>query len=176
VEPLDGIPIEVGGDNSPHKALTTDQIADSSAMGPDKPVGRSKKNHGTSIQIEPEILKKLCPKGVTVAVSKESMEAPVDILTLPGKLNTSYNAAALEGSLIFDQFSEAVRNPNDVSTRRVGAATGDTQWKVASKSTMEKIKTIEDYNTAADESSCEAETGVLANMDASMKEILYTFS
>jgi hypothetical protein len=37
---------------------------------------------------------------------------------------------------------------------------------------MEKIKTIEDCNTAANELSCEAET-VLANMDASMKEILY---
>jgi hypothetical protein len=33
---------------------------------------------------------------------------------------------------------------------------------------MEKIKTIEDCNTAADELSCKAET-VLANMDASMK-------
>jgi hypothetical protein len=141
-------------------------------MGPDKSVGKSKEIHGTSIQIEPEILKKLCPKGVTAAVRKELMEASVDILTLPGKLNASSNAAAVEGSLMFDQFAEAVGDLNDVSARRVGAATRDTQWKLASKNTMEKIKTIEDCNTAADELSCEAET-VLANMDASMKEILY---
>jgi hypothetical protein len=141
-------------------------------MGPDQSVGKAKEIHGTSIQIEPEIFKKLCPKGVTVAVRKELMEASVDILTLPGKLNSSINAAAVEGSLIFDQFAEAVGDLNDVSARRVGTATRDTQWKLASKNTMEKIKTIEDCNTAADELSCKAET-VLANMDASMKEILY---
>jgi hypothetical protein len=101
------------------------------------------------------------------------MEASIDILILPGnKLNTAINAAAIEGSLIFDQFAEAVGDLNDVSARRVGAATRDTQWKLASKNTLEKVKTIEDCNTAADELSCEAET-VLANMDASMKEILY---
>ncbi len=172
VEPLDGIPLEVGGDDRPRQALPTDQIADFSTMGPDNSVGKSKEIHGTSIQIEPEILKKLCPKGVTAAVRKELMEASVDILTLPGKLNASSNAAAVEGSLMFDQFAEAVGDLNDVSARRVGAATRDTQWKLASKNTMEKIKTIEDCNTAADELSCEAET-VLANMDASMKEILY---
>jgi hypothetical protein len=74
--------------------------------------------------------------------------------------------------LIFDQFAEAVGDLNDVSARRVGAATRDTQWKLSSKNTLEKIKTIEDCNTAADELSCESET-VLANMDAAMKEILY---
>jgi hypothetical protein len=172
VEPLEGIPLEVGSDDAPRKALPTNQIADFSTMGPDRSVGKSKEIHGTSIQIEPEILKKLCPKGVTVAVRKELMEASVDVLTLPGKLNTAINAAAAEGSLIFDQFAEAVGDLNDVSARRVGAATRDTQWKLASKNTLEKVKTIEDCNTAADELSCEAET-VLANMDASMKEILY---
>jgi hypothetical protein len=141
-------------------------------MGPDQLVGKAKEIHGTSIQIEPEILKKLCPKGVTAAVRKELMEASVNILTLPGKLNASINAAAVEGSLIFDQFAEAIGDLNDVSAQRVGAATQDTQWKLASKNTMEKIKTIEDCNTAVDELSCEAET-VLANMDTSMKEILY---
>jgi hypothetical protein len=84
-------------------------------MGPDKSAGKSKEIHGTSIQIEPEILKKLCPKGVTAAVRKELMEASVDILTLPGKLNSSVNVAAVEGSLIFDQFAEAVGDLNDVS-------------------------------------------------------------
>jgi hypothetical protein len=52
-----------------------DQIADFSTMGPDKLVGKSKEIHGTSIQIEPEILKKLCPRGITAAVRKELMEA-----------------------------------------------------------------------------------------------------
>jgi hypothetical protein len=134
-----------------------------------------KEIHGTVIQIEPEILKKLCPKGVTAAVRKELMEPLVDILTLPSKSNASSNAAAVEGSLMFDQFAEAVGDLNDVSAWRVGAATRDTQWKLTLKNTMEKIKTIEDCNTAANELSCKAETS-LANMDASMKGILYASS
>jgi hypothetical protein len=38
--------------------------------------------------MEAEILKKLCPKGVTAGVGKEVTRALVDVLTLPSKLKT----------------------------------------------------------------------------------------
>jgi hypothetical protein len=55
---------------------------------------------------------------------------------------------AAEGALLFDQFAEAVGDLTDVSARRVGAAPRDSQWRSQSRN-------------------------VLANMDTSMKEVLY---
>jgi hypothetical protein len=131
VEPLENIPSEVEVADRPRTSLPTDQITDFATIGPDTSVGKSKEIHGTSIQIEPEVLKLLCPKGVTAAVRKELMETAVDVVALPGKFNSANSAA--EGSLIFDQFAETVGDLTDVSARHVGALLRDWQWRVPSE-------------------------------------------
>jgi hypothetical protein len=129
VEPFAGVPVEVGGDDCPSISLPIEQITDLTTIGPDTPVGKSKEIHGTSIQIEPEVLKLLCPKGVTAAVRRELIGTAVDVVSLPGKFSSTSNAAAAEGALIFDQFAEAVGDLTDVSARLVGAPPRDSQWR-----------------------------------------------
>jgi hypothetical protein len=101
---------------------------------------------------------------------KELMENVVNVVSLPGKFNSANTAA--EGSLIFDQFAEAVGDLTDSSARRVSAQPRDLQWRVPLRNALDKIKNIKDLNNAADELASEAET-VLANMDAAVKEVLY---
>jgi hypothetical protein len=92
-------------------------------------VGKLKAIHDTLTQIKPEILKLECPKAVTaVACKKELMATLVDILTLPGKLNLLTNTAAVEGSLMFNQFTETVGDLKGVCTTAcVGMAKECTQ-------------------------------------------------
>jgi hypothetical protein len=108
----------VGGEDSPRISLPIDQITGLTTIGPATLVGKSKEIHGTSIQIEREVLKLLCPKGVTAAVRRELMGTTVDMVSLPGKFSSTINAVAAEGALTFDQFAEAVGDLTDVTSEK----------------------------------------------------------
>jgi hypothetical protein len=66
--------------------LPTDQVFNVANAGSDISIGKSTEIYGTSIQVESEVLKAICPKGVTPAIWKELMETTIDIVALPGKL------------------------------------------------------------------------------------------
>ena len=96
-------------------------------------VRKAKELFGCSIQVEPEVLKLLCPKGVTATVRKEIMKTAVDVVSLPGKFAAGLNAVAVaDGSLIMDQFAEAVGNLTDANARRYGGLPRDSQWRLIS--------------------------------------------
>jgi hypothetical protein len=64
-----------------------DQVVDIKNSGSDPSIGRSKEIFGTSIQVESDVLRVLCPKGATSSVRKELVKTAVDVVSLPGKLS-----------------------------------------------------------------------------------------
>jgi hypothetical protein len=70
---------------TPQTFLPLDLIVDLMTVGPNPSSGQRTKIDGQSIQVEPEVLKLLCPKGVTAQVRKEIMEGLIDVVSLPGK-------------------------------------------------------------------------------------------
>jgi hypothetical protein len=156
----------------PGRSQPMDRIVDVNTIGPDASGGKSKELYGTSIQVEPEVLKILCPKGVTAPVRKELMDSTVDVCSLPGK----YNASNLnnDGNIIMDQFAEAVGDLTEMSSRRAGDSrlNRDTQWRMSGKNALEKVKTVEDLNNATEEISSMRGT-VLSNMESAFREVLY---
>jgi hypothetical protein len=137
--------------------------------GPDQSVGSPDLIHRTSIHVESEILKILCPKGVTAATRKDLIEAAPDVLSLPGKLGS----ATTNTSDVWDQLAGAVGDMAEQRSNRAGIQPRDTQWRGATRNAMDKIKTIEDLYDAADELGSQADK-VLQSFEASIQEILYS--
>jgi hypothetical protein len=81
-----------------------------STIGPDPSTGKAKEIYGRSLQVEPEVLKLLCPKGVTASVQKDIMETSIDVSSLPGKFTSNNN---VDGAQMMDQFAQAVRDMTD---------------------------------------------------------------
>jgi hypothetical protein len=120
VDGLGDIPNEVGIGLPPEvlrTSLPIDQIVNLSTVGLDTSSGKSKELYGTSLQVEPEVLKLLCPKGVTAAVQKDIMETLIDVSSLPGKFTSN---DTVDGALIMVQFAQAVGDLSDNQARRVG--------------------------------------------------------
>jgi hypothetical protein len=80
-------------------------IINVTTIGSDSLIGNSKDIYGTSILVEPEVLKSPCPKGIIAPIWKELMNATVDVTSLPGKYNASNENT---DRTIRDQFVEAV--------------------------------------------------------------------
>jgi hypothetical protein len=102
---------------APQTSLPLDLIVDLKTVGPGPSSGKPTKIYGQSIQVEPEVLKLICPKGVTAPVRKESMEASIDVVSLPGKFQTTAGITS-DGSHIMNQFAEAVGDMMDTNARR----------------------------------------------------------
>jgi hypothetical protein len=164
--------INEGMTDSPLMPHTMDQIIDVHHSGPDTSTGKSKEMYGTSVQVEQEVLKLLCPKGVTASVRKELAESAVDVVSLPGKFSAATGSAA-DGSFIMDQFAEAVGDLTDMSAKRVGSGSRDSQWRLVTRNALDKIKTAEDLDEATDELISQNDN-VFSNMEASLQDILFT--
>jgi hypothetical protein len=100
---------------APQISLHLDLIVNLKTVGPDPSSGKPTKIYGQPIQVEPEVLKLLCPKGVTAPVRKEIMEA-----SKSGKFQTTAGITS-DGSHIINQFAEAVGNITDTKARRGGS-------------------------------------------------------
>jgi hypothetical protein len=157
------------GDRTRPTAVEEQGAPEANLHGPDQSVGKPTEIHGTSIQVESEILKILCPKGVTASTRKDLMEAAPDVLSLPGKLGSATN----DSSEVWDQFAGAVSDIAEQRASWAGVQPRDTQWKVASRNAIDKIKTTEDLYDAADEIGSQSDK-VLQSYEASIQEILYT--
>jgi hypothetical protein len=172
----DSIPQVVGGrpspndPSSPHTSLPLDQIVDLKTVGPNPSWGNPKEIYEQSIQLEPEVLKLLCPKGVTAPVRKEIMEASINVVSLPGKFTMSGTTS--DGSHIMDQFAEAVGDMTDATARRSGSLPRDTQWRLPTRNALDNLKTVNDLNVAAEELSGQFDN-VTSNMESAVKAILY---
>jgi hypothetical protein len=163
-------PPPVDDSSKPRTSLPLDQIIDLATVGPDTSAGKPMEMYGQSIQVEPEVLKLLCPKGVIAPVRKELMEAAVDVVSLPGKFSTA--GTTVDGSSIMDQFAEAVGDMTDVNARRGGSLPRDTQWRMPTRNALDKLLTVEDLHQASEELSGQLEN-VNSNMESAIKEILY---
>jgi hypothetical protein len=118
-----------------------------SLSGPDPSVGKPMELYNTSIQVEPAVLKILCPKGVMVQTRKDMMDAMPDIVSLPGKLGTAMS----NSTEVWDQFAGAVSEIAEQRATRAETQPRDTQWKVSSRNALDKIRTMEDVFDAAEE-------------------------
>jgi hypothetical protein len=155
-----------GGPAATHSRASA--ILDLGHVGPDPSVGNPNEIHGTGIQIEGEILKLLCPKGVTATTRKDMIDAAPDVLALPGKLGSALN----DSTEVWDQFAGAVSEIAEQRATRAGTQLRDTQWKVAGRNAIDKIKSAEDLFDAADELGSQSDK-VLQSFEASLQEILY---
>ena len=126
-----------------------DQSVDLKTVGPDRASGNHKESYGQSIQVEREVLKLLCPKGVTAPVRKEIMEASIDVVSLTSKFTMSGTTS--DGSHIINQFAEAVGDMTDATARRSGSLPQDTQWRLPTRNALDNLKTVNDLNVAAEE-------------------------
>ena len=148
------IPQVVGGRSAlndppaPQTSLPLDLIIDLKTVGPDPSSGKPNKIYGQSIQVEPDVLKLLCPKGVTAPVRKESMEASIDVVSLPGKFQTTAGITS-DGSNIMNQFAEAVGDMTDTNARRGGSLPRDSPWRLSSRNARDQLKTLDDLNSPA---------------------------
>jgi hypothetical protein len=138
-------------------------------VGPDPSVGEATEIYGTSIQVEPEILKILCPKGVTATTRKELIECAPDVLSLPGKLGS----ASADTAEVWDQFAGAVNEMAEQRATRSGTQPRDTQWRAPARNAMDKIKSIEDVYDAAEELGSQSDK-VFQSFESSIQEILYS--
>jgi hypothetical protein len=136
-----------------------------STIGPDPSTGKAKEVYGRSLQVEPEVLKFLCPKGVTASIRKDIMETS----SLPGKFTLNNSVG---GAQMMDQFAQAVGDMTANQAQQVGSLTRDTQWRMQAWNALDKIKTVDDLNEAAEELSSQTDN-VLTNMDSAIKEILF---
>jgi hypothetical protein len=172
------VPPDIGGDDRggtarAGAAQTIETILDVTKIGSDTSIGNSKEICGTSIQVEPEVLRTLCPKGVIAPVHKELMDSTVDVTSLTGKYTASNSNT--DGTIMMDQLAEAVGDLTELSARRVDESRThrDTQWRLSAKNALDRIKTVEDlHHNAAEEISSMMGT-VLSNMDACFLEILF---
>jgi hypothetical protein len=156
--------------------LPPDQVINVTNAGPDVSIGKGAEIYGTSIQVESEVLRALCPKGVTNAVRKEIMETAIDVVALPGKLygGTNDNEPDEETSGFADQFAEAIGDLTDYTARRAGSViTRDSQWRLMTRNGLDKIKNAEGLNEASDELIAQRDN-VFANMTSAIMEILVT--
>jgi hypothetical protein len=71
-----------------------------------------------------------------------------------------------------DQFVEAVGDMTDTNVRHGGSLVRDTQWRLLTRNALDKIKTVNDLNSAAEELSGQFDN-VTNNMNYAFKEILY---
>jgi hypothetical protein len=131
-------------------------------------VGTPTKIHGANIQLESEILQILYPKGVTAAARKDMIEAAPDVLLLPGKLGSALN----DSTKVWDQFAGVVSKIAEQRESRSGTQLRDTQWKVANRNAIDKVKTMEDLYDADDEIGSQSEK-VLQGFEATLQEILF---
>jgi hypothetical protein len=141
------VPPDIGGNDREDVARAgtmqaIENIIDVTKIGSDTSIGNSKEIYGTSIQVEPEVQKTLCPKGVIAPVCKELMDSTVDVTSLPGK----YNASNLntDGTIMMDQFAEAVGDLTEPSARRVGESR--THWDTRPMETIRKKCTQQDQD------------------------------
>jgi hypothetical protein len=94
---------EVGGlflqeEKAPQTSLPIEHIMlDVFTIGPNPSASKSKKLYVKSLQVEPELLKSLCPKNI--------IESSIDVSSLPGKFTLS---STVDGAPIMDQFSQAL--------------------------------------------------------------------
>ena len=138
-------------------------MVDIEHIGPDKSTGSE--IHGVSIDVEEDILKILCPKNTTLEVQQELMETAIDVAALPGKLQS------LESGNAMNQLAEVVSELSGMQAARNGRQPRDTQWRLTTRNALERIKSLEDLITSADEIS-QQKTKVLGNMDSGMGAIL----
>jgi hypothetical protein len=76
-----------------------------STIRPDPSTGKAEEIYGRLLQVEPEVLKLLCPKGVTASIRKDIMETSIDVTSLPGKFTSLIN---VDGAQMMDQFAQAI--------------------------------------------------------------------
>jgi hypothetical protein len=112
-----------------------------------------------------EILKALCPKGVTSEVCDELMEAAVDVCSLPGKLATSKIAQ-------WDQMGAALSDLSSQLQRRCNAHPRDTQWHTKNKNALGRIHKLNNQMEGAKEVGTQRCT-VYSNMQSWMLGTLY---
>jgi hypothetical protein len=79
---------------------------------------------------------------------------------------------SVDGAQMMDQFAQAVGDMTDNQARRAGSLARDTQWRMQGRNALDKIKTVDDLNEAAEELSSQTDN-VLTNMDSAIKEILF---
>jgi hypothetical protein len=139
---------------------------DLDTIGPDPSTGRDNEIYGKSTEIELEILKALCPKGVTPEVGDELMEAAVDVCSLPGKLATSEIAQ-------WDQMGATLSDLSSQLQRRRNAHPRDTQWRTNNKNALGRIRTLEDLLRGAKDEVGTQRRKVYSNMRSRMLDTLY---
>jgi hypothetical protein len=150
---------------SQKQRIELEDIVDLDTIGPDPSTGRDNEIYGKSTEIELEILKALCPKGVTPEVGDELMEAAVDVCSLPGKLATSEIAQ-------WDQMGATLSDLSSQLQRRRNAHPRDTQWRTNNKNALGRIRTLEDLLRVAKEVGTQRRK-VYSNMQSRMLDTLY---
>jgi hypothetical protein len=59
-------------------------------------VGKEDGIFGQSLEVQSEVLNFICPKGITLVVKEELMEAATDVCALPGKLKGNDASSTME--------------------------------------------------------------------------------
>jgi hypothetical protein len=138
---------------------------DLDTIGPDPSTGKENEVYGKSTEVETEILRALCPKGVTSEVCDELMEAAVDVCSLPGKLATSEIAQ-------WDQMGATLSDLSSQLQRRRNAHPRDTQWRTNNKNALGRIRKLNDLMEGAKEVGTQRRK-VYSNMRSRMLDTLY---
>jgi hypothetical protein len=127
-------------------------IIDISKSGPDKLAGKPREIYETSVNVESQVLKILCPKGVTSSVQQELVGTCPDIVTLPGKVSYG-NGAVNEQISVVDQLAQSSGAISDRTVRRQDQQPRDTQWRATSHNNLGRLNHPFELQQAAEERS-----------------------
>jgi hypothetical protein len=155
---------------TPPTPLNMTDVIDPSLLGPDPSTGKKNEAFNVSTRLEGQVLKMLCPKGITETTQRELAETAVDFTSLPGKF-TSASSNAADSAYTSDAFAAVVSDMTDTNSRRLGLVPRDTQWRASSKNALERLKTLDDVYQAT-EDIASVFPKALDNMEGQIQEIL----
>jgi hypothetical protein len=136
------------------------------ALGPDASVGKEDEIFGQSLEVQSEVLNFICPKGITLDVKEELMEAATDVCALPGKLkgNDASSTMAALGATLSDLNSRNARRKNTIPR--------ETQWQNSNRNALGNIKTFKELVSCANELGAQRKQ-VIKNMHNRMTDTLF---
>jgi hypothetical protein len=129
-------------------------------------VGKEDEIFGQSLEVQSEVLNFICPKGITLDVKEELMEAATDVCALPGKLKGNDASSTMEalGATISDLNSRNARCKNTIPR--------EAQWQNSNRNALGNIKTFKELVSCTNELGAQRKQ-VIKNMHNRMTNTLF---
>jgi hypothetical protein len=137
----------------------------------DIPTGRDtstgKKVYETSINVPTDVLKELCPQGLSKKTRDALGEAIIDVVNLPG----TYGTVMDDKTEVWDGLAAALGTVMEVQERSAGRFRTDSQWTSQNRTRLKEVKDSDSLRTLA-QNYRDTRGEVLLSAKGAMREVL----